>query len=173
MNDLILIAEIKAAANVDAFVLVDSYSDFSERFFKLKKIFIEFFGNVKEFVIEDVKKIDGRFAFKIKGFDTKNDAALLIGKKIFVDEKSSVKLPQDAFFIHDLIASDVYRNNKLLGYVKDVLIMPANDVYVIYDVNKKKDILVPAVKDYVIKIDIAGKRLELKPDCDLLYDDEN
>ncbi|MHB8905921.1 MAG: hypothetical protein ACYC6D_07335, partial [Melioribacteraceae bacterium] len=60
----------------------------------------------------------------------------------------------------------------LLGYIEDVLAYPANDVYVINKIDNKK-ILIPAIKDYILSFDPAKKRLELVPDCDLLYDDEN
>lgn len=172
MNDLILIAVVKSVVNNEGFVAVDSYSDFNERFFVLKNIFIEFFGNSKEFFVEKTEIIDGNIALKIKGFDNAKDAALLIGKKIYVDSQNAVKLNKDTYFIHDLIDSEVYRNGKLLGYLKDVYVLKSNDVYVIKDL-QGKEILLPAVKDYIKNFDPKKKRLELVEDCDLLYDDEN
>lgn len=172
MNELILIAIVRSVLNKEGFVAVDSYSDFNERFFDLKSVFIEFFGNSKEFFVEKTKIIDGRIALKIKGFDSDEDAALLIGKKIFVDSKNAVKLEKDTFFIHDVINSEVYREDKLFGYVKDVFVLKANDVYVIEDLSGRKA-LIPAVKDYIKSFDPKKKRLELVSGCDLLYDDEN
>lgn len=170
MDELVLIAEIKSVANSDTFLAVDSFSDFSERFFELKKIFIEFFGHYKEFTVEDVNEINGRVSIKIKGFDNKDDAQILIGKKIFVDKKDCVVLSEDTFFIHDLIGSEVYRENVLLGIVKDVWKLPSNDVYIIEDKNQK-DIFVPAIKEYIKFFDPLKKRLELIDGCDLLYDE--
>lgn len=172
MEQFFLIAEIKSLQGSDGFVIADSYSDFSERFFLVKSVFIDFFGNRKEFFVEEVKEIDDKFAFKFKGFNTSEDAKILIGKKIYVEEKNSIKLKDNTFFIHDLIGSKVFRKSNLFGYVEDVLVLPANDVYVIKDTNGKK-VLVPAVKDYILKFNPLEKRLELVPDCDLLYDDEN
>lgn len=172
MIDLILIAVVRSVLNSEGFVAVDSYSDFNERFFDLKTVFIEFFGNSKEYIVEKVKYIDDNIALKIKGFDSDKDAALLIGKKIFVDANNAIKLKKDTFFIHDIINSEVYREDKLFGYVKDVLVLKANDVYIIQDLSGK-EILVPAVKDYIKSFDPKKKRLELMPGCDLLYDNEN
>lgn len=172
MEDLILIAVVKSVLNNEGFVAVNSYSDFNERFFELKKVFIEFFGNSKEFIVEKTKLIDGKIALKIKGFNNDKDAALLVGKKVYVDSKNAVKLGKDTYFIHDLIDSKVYRNNILIGQLKDVYVLKSNDVYVIEDINGKK-ILLPAVKDYIKNFDPKKKRLDLVEDCDLLYDDEN
>jgi len=172
VDDLFLIAEVKSVYGTEGFVIIDSFSDFSDRFLKLESVFIEFFGSSKELVVENVKTINGKYAIKFKGFDSKSSADLLIGKKIYVNNESVVKLSDDTYFIHDLIGSQVYKGSEFLGSLEDVLIMPANDVYLIKDLKGKK-ILVPAIKDYIKSFDPKTKKLDLIPDCDLLYDDEN
>jgi 16S rRNA processing protein RimM len=172
VDQYFLIAEIVAVQGSEGDVLIDSYSDFNERFFRLKNAFIEFFGNKKEFIVENVSEFNGIITLKFKGFDTSKDAQILVGKKIFIEDKNSVKLEKDLFFIHDLIGCEVIQDTKRIGKLIDVLILPSNDVYVVEEIDHKK-ILVPAVKDYIKSIDIKRKRLELVPNCDLLYDDEN
>ena len=172
MDDFFLIAEIKAVHGSNGLVLIDSYSDFSERFFKLNSVFIDLFGSKKEFFVENVIEVGGRIALKFKNFNSGDDVKILVGKKIFVEEKNSVKLSKDTYFVHDLIGSEVFRNSKLLGVVEDVLAYPANDVYVIKDIDQK-NLLVPAIKDFIKSFEPLKKRLELVDDCDLLYDDEN
>lgn len=172
MDHFILIAKIVALSGSDGFLVVDSYSDFNERFYDLNKIFIEFFNNKKDFVVEEVHKKKGKLLLKIKGFNSSNDAKIFLGKKIFIDENDSVKLSKNTFFIHDIIGSGVFKNKIHLGSVEDVLILPANDVYVVSD-DKNRKILIPAIKDYIKKIDPVKKRIDLVVDCDLLYEDEN
>lgn len=172
MDDFFLIAEIKAVHSSGGFVLIDSFSDFSERFFKLKSVFIEVFGLKKEFFVENAIEVNGRVALKFKNFDSAEDVKILIGTKIFVDEKNSVKLSKDTYFVHDLIGSGVFRNGSLIGHIEDVLAYPANDVYLIATSDNRK-IMVPAVKDFIKSIEPVKKKIELVDDCDLLYDDEN
>ena len=172
MDDFFLIAEVKAVYGSKGFVLIESYSDFSERFYKLNSVYLEFFSSRKEFFVENIMEVDGNFALKFKGFDNNEDVKFLLGKKIYVDKEHSVKLSADTYFIHDLIGSEVFQRSKLIGLLEDVLILRSNDVYVIRDTEKKK-VLVPAIKNYVQSFDPVKKRLELMPDCDLLYDDEN
>ncbi len=171
MDQYFLIAEVKAVTGSQGYVLIESFSDFSERFFRLKRVYIDFFNNKKDFVVEDVKGFEGKVEIKFRGFDNQQDAKLLIGKKIYVVETDLVKLDKDTFFIHDLIGAEVFRNALLIGHVSDVYLLPANDVYVVTDLNNRK-ILVPAVKDYIHKIDPVKKRLDLVKDCDLLYDED-
>lgn len=172
MDDLFLIAEVKAVYGSNGFVLIDSFSDFYERFFQLNSVHMEVFGSVKKFFVEDVKELNGSFAIKFKGFDSSEDARIFVGKKVYVEKVDAVKLSENVFFIHDVIGSKVYKESKLIGVVEDVLVLPANDVYVVIDLNKRR-ILIPAVGTHVESFDAEEKSLKLVSDCDLLYDDEN
>jgi 16S rRNA processing protein RimM len=155
----------------EGFVKIFSFSDFPERFFNLKRVYIDFFDEKKEFCIERVEKVKDYFLLKFKNFDTNSDAAVFVGKEIFVDSENLVKLPDNYFFIHDLIDSSVFRNNMFFGKIKDVLSYPANDVYVIE--NDGVEILIPAVPDYVESFDPEKKILVLKPGEELYEEDEN
>ena len=172
MDDLFLIAKIKATEGAKGYLLIESFSDFPNRFIKLKNVFAEFFGNIKEFAVEDILYSGEKIALKFKGIDSSDDAKFLLNKNIFIDKNNSVQLDKDTYFIHDVIGSVVYKDLKILGSVEDVLVLPANDVYVVRDLNGKK-ILVPAVKDFIKHFDPDEKRLDLVSDCDLLYDDED
>ena len=171
-DDLILIAEIKNVHGSNGFITIDSFSDFSNRFYELNSVFIEVFGSMKEFFVENVSEVSGRFALKLKGFNSDEDVKILIGKKIYVDKEHSIKLSDDTYFIHDLIGSEVFRDLKRVGIIKDVVLLPANDIYVVED-EKKNRLLIPAIKDYIKNFDANLKRLELVPGCDLFYDDED
>ena len=94
---------------------------------------------------------------------------VLLGKDIFVDENDVVKLPADQYFIHDLIGSSVFRNKILVGKIVDVMVLPANDVYVI-DADGK-EILIPAIKEFVEKFIPSEKKLFLIPEADIDYDE--
>lgn len=171
MEDLFLIAEIKSAFGSYGDVQVESFSDFKERFFDLKKVFVEIFGTRKELYVESVKEIDKKIILKFVGFDSSAQVKNLIGKKLFVDDDGVVKLSDGVYFIHDVIGSSVLHNGNIIGVVEDVLIYPANDVFVIRDHQKRK-ILIAAVKDFIKNFTVEKKLLELADNSELLYDDE-
>jgi 16S rRNA processing protein RimM len=135
-------------------------------------VFVDFFNEKKKFFIEDVKKKKDYFLIKFRNFNSERDVELLIGKEIFIDKDNLVKLPEDQFFIHDLIGSEVYKNDKLLGIIKDVLNLPANDVYVVNDA-EGNELLVPAVKEIILEFNPDTKMLILKPGDDLYETDED
>ena len=172
MSDFFLIAKIVSLKGKDGFVNIISHSDFPDRFYKLDKVYIDFFNDKKEFFVEKVVAQKKQIAFKFRNFDSDKDAQVLIGKDVFVDEEKAIKLPEGSYFVHDLIGSKVFRNGEEFGSLKDVLRFPANDVYVIID-TLGEEILIPAVKDYIESFDREKKILVIKPGDEIYEDDEN
>lgn len=170
MDDFFLIAQIKSTFGDDGSFSVSSFSDFPERFFRLKKIFIEVFGEKKEFVVEKVVQEKNKIVLKLKNFDSIEDIDFLIGCNVFVDGKNVVKLSDDTYFVHDLMGSKVFCGSVFFGELKEVISLPANDVYLIYD-DAGKEYLIPAVKDFIESFDSAAKCLYLKPGMDLEFYD--
>ncbi len=166
-----MVARITSIADNKGFVKIYSYSDFPERFFSLREVFIDFFDSKKKFIVEAVKKNKGDFFIKFRNFDSDNDTRVLLNKEIYVDEKDAVKLPEKVFFIHDLVDSKVFRNEALFGIIKEVLSYPANDVYVIEDVNGR-EILLPALSELIESFDPENKVMILKPG-ESFYEDED
>ncbi len=166
-----MIARITSAADKNGFVKVYSYSDFPERFFSLREVFIDFFDSKKKFIVEEVKKNKNDFFIKFRNFDSDTDTRVLLNKEIYVDEKNLVKLPEKVYFIHDLVDSKVFRNAKLFGIIKEVLSYPANDVYVIEEADGG-EILLPALSELIESFDPEKKVMILKPG-ESFYEDED
>ena len=169
MPEFFLIAKIQSAFNKEGFVRIFAYSDFPERYFNLHKVYIDFSGIKKEFYVEKIKKEKDFFIFKFKNFNSDSDVEVLSGRDIFVDEYDVVELPADQYFIHDIIGSSVYRNEILVGKIVDVMVLPANDVYVM-DADGK-EILIPAIKEFIEKFIPSEKKLFLVPEADINYNE--
>ncbi len=171
MGDLVLIAQIKSVYNSEGFLLIDSFTDFPDRFYDLESAFINIFGVTKKIFIEEVVLEDSIILLKLKNFDDGSSMQALIGAKIFIDEKHLVKLDINTFFIHDLIGSEVFADNLFFGRLTDILSLDANDVYVISD-KDNNEILIPAIKEYILSVDVNKKRIDIiKPE--IIDDDED
>ena len=166
-----MIARITSIADNKGFVKIYSYSDFPERFFSLNEVYIDFFGSKKKFVVEKAKKLKGELYIRFKNFSTEKDTKVLLNREVFVEEKDVIKLPENVYFVHDLIGSTVFRNGKLFGKIEDVLSYPANDVYVIEDSNGG-EILLPALSELIESFDPENKVMMLKPG-ESFYEDED
>jgi 16S rRNA processing protein RimM len=134
-------------------------------------VFIDFFDDKKEFLVEKVDKAKDFFTIKFENFDNDTDVQILVGKDIFVSSEDAVKLPENYFYIHDFPGSRVYRNNMEFGIIKEVLHYPANDVFVIEN-NDGYEVLIPAVVDFIEGYSPEKKILVLKPGGEL-YEDED
>ncbi|GFN36387.1 ribosome maturation factor RimM [Tepidimicrobium xylanilyticum] len=132
------------------------------RFNDLKKVYI---GNNKiEAEIERVKYSKGLTILKFKEFNNINDVLKFKKDYIYIDEKDRVELPDDHFFVFDIIDCTVYTiKGHKVGTVTDVLQMASNDVYVVKDVENGKEYLIPAVKEFVVDIDIKNKKIVIDP----------
>jgi 16S rRNA processing protein RimM len=170
VKDYVLIAKILSVSGKDGFVKILSYSDFPGRFFGLKKVYIDFFGDKKNFNVERVIQKKDSFLLKFFNFNSAEDAEILTGKEIYIDEQEAVQLPEFTFFIHDLIGSTIVEEGRSLGIIKDVLSIPANDVYVV-ETSEGNELLIPALKDNIEKFDPVEKILVLKPGSSL-YDED-
>jgi len=156
----------------DGFVKLKLFSDFPDRFLNLKKVYIDFWGDKKKFIVEDVNDLKGKIIIKFKKFDSPRDSQVLIDREIYVDEKDAVSLPDNHFFVHDLIGSEVVVEKEIIGTISEVIKGKANDVIVI-STDEKKEILVPFVLNFIEKFDAAKKRLILNISKDFLEDDED
>ena len=172
MSEFYLIATVGSAFGKHGAVKIISHSDFPERFFNLSEVYIDFFNKKKLFFVENVVQHNNIFTIKFRNFDSDKDVGILAGKDIFVDEEHLVKLPENHFFIHDLIGSRVVRNDREIGAIKDVLKYPANDIYVVID-DDGKETLIPAVLEFIESFDPVKKILMLKPGEELYDDDES
>jgi len=167
-----LIARIEQTFGKDGFIRIQSFSDFPERFLSLKKVYIDFWGDKKTFYVEDVKDVKGKIIIKFKKFDSLRDSQILIDREVFVDEKDAVSLPENHFFVHDLIDSEVFVMKERIGVVSDLIKSKGNDVLVILN-DEKKEILVPFVLNFIEKFDAAQKKLILNISKDFLEEDED
>ena len=89
------------------------------------------------------------------------DRAIILKNKIVYIDRSDVSLDEGRHFITDIIgllAVDADTGMEL-GSVADVLLLPANNVYLI---KGEREILVPAVPDFVEEINIEAGFIRLR-----------
>ena len=68
-----------------------------------------------------------------------------------INRNKEEKLPEDTYYIVDLIGLDIYtEDGELLGKLDDVFSTGSNDVYVVKD-GVGKQILLPAISDVIKK----------------------
>lgn len=140
-------------------VKVKPFTDDLERFEELKSVLVEKGKELIEMQIEEVKYQQTVVLLKLKGIEDMNMAEKLKGCYLKIKREDARKLPNDTYFIADLIGLNVYTEDGiLLGKVYDIYNNKSNDIYVIKD-ELGKQILLPAIKDVIKHIDIDNEKI--------------
>lgn len=101
---------------------------------------------------------------KFKEYNNINEVEVYKNEYLYIDEKDKISLPDDTYFIFDIIGCKVIdTNNNEIGIVTEVLTNISNDVYVVKDLHSHKEHLIPAVKQFVKKISIEEKKIVIEP----------
>ena len=107
----------------------------------------------------------------LEGVDTVEAAQVLRGKMLYVDRRD-LKLPKGHYLVQDLIGISVVDvdSGVTYGTLTDVSQTGANAVY--HMATDKGEVLIPAIPDVVVRIDLKKDTLYLRPMKGLLDDDE-
>lgn len=158
MDDYLSVGKITSAYGVNGEVKVFPLTDHLDRFYDLDYVYIFEETGKTSLNVETVRFIKNLVIVKFKEINDRNEAEKLRGKLIKITRDNAVKLDDDEYFIKDLLNMKVYTDDqKELGILKDVLKTGANDVYVVK--TDDRDILIPAIKDVIKKVDIKERKM--------------
>lgn len=108
--------------------------------------------------IEEVRVVGGFVYLRFQGIQDPDQANMLRGHYLYVEEEQAVRPPHGAYFIHDIIGLTVVTTDgRVIGRIRDVLVFPANDVWVVEC--GEEEVLLPAIKDVIRQVDIQGGRV--------------
>jgi len=142
-------------------VIVRPITNSPERFNKLKRVFI---GRDEQNAVSmtmtaaNVREQGVRVSLdEVKG---RNEAEGLVGSLIFVSDQERGVLPPETYLVDDVVGMIVVdQSERVVGKVKEVLHMPANDVYVVE--RNGREMMIPAVKEFIKKYDLNQKKLHV------------
>ena len=137
-------------------------TDYPERFKKLKKVFVELRGNTEVHDVENVGFHKQFVLLKLSGIDSMTEAEGYKTGRILIEEKDAVPLEKDEYYVRDLYDMEVFTDQgELLGRITEVFPTGANDVYVVSK-EDTPDLLIPARKDCILNVDVAGRKMMVK-----------
>jgi 16S rRNA processing protein RimM len=152
-------------------ILADLLTDFPERFAERKRLFLVSSetseASTREVSLENQWMHKSRIVMKFAGIDSIDEADTLRGLLVAIPASERAPLPDDSFYIGDLIGCEVFdlASGKTVGVVEDVdreaglLEVKSADGH---------ETLIPFAKAYLAKMDIAGKRIEMRLPAGLL-----
>ena len=154
MIDELQVGVITQTHGIRGEVKVFPTTDDVNRFKKLKEVILDSGKERLILNIEGVKFFKQFVILKFKGYDSINDIEKYKNAKLLVTREKAVKLKKDEYFIADLIGMKVVtENGAAFGTLKDLLETGANDVYIV-ETDDAKEVLIPAIKECILKIDM-------------------
>lgn len=93
---------------------------------------------------------------KLKGVDTMEDAQALRKQTVKIYREDA---PEDVIFAAELEGMEVFAGETPIGTLAEVLDYPGNQVYL---VKGKREYLIPAVKEFILRLDLEGNRMDVK-----------
>ncbi|NLX70909.1 MAG: 16S rRNA processing protein RimM [Clostridiales bacterium] len=142
---------------------VEPLTDNMYRFDYLDQVFLKKGNNqYRPVKIEDRKYGKNFVILKLEGYEDRNQSETLRGEYLWVPRENAVALPEDTYYIADIIGCSVETSNgQLLGHIVRVLKTGSNDVYIVRD-KSKNEILIPALKKVVNKINLVDRKIIVK-----------
>ncbi|WP_338834675.1 Ribosome maturation factor RimM [Moorella humiferrea] len=153
------VGKIVAPHGVHGEVKVEPWTDFPERFRPGLKLLLQLGLETRRVTVAGARPHGRHLLLKLEEVNDCNSAEALRGAVLKVEPWEVEPLPEGRYYIFQLLGSRVYSTDgEFLGTLTDVLATGANDVYVVRG-NNYKEILLPALKDVVLKIDVSRKEI--------------
>ena len=100
----------------------------------------------------------GVLLVKLAGVDARETAAELLHEPLTVSTADTPGLPEDTYYHYQLLDMAVFGpDGSQLGTLTEVLTTGANDVYVV--TNEEAELMVPALADVVVEVDVKAGRM--------------
>ena len=159
LDTLVTIGRVIKAHGLYGEVKVEPLSNISKRFKIVRKITLELkSGELIQFDVEHSRIIGFNVILKLNGKDNREEAEKLRGAYVYVTLDRIAPLDKNSYYSFDLEGLEVFdSSNKKIGIVKRVEQYPANDIIVVE--NETEEILIPAIKEFVVGVDIEAKKL--------------
>jgi 16S rRNA processing protein RimM len=171
-NSLVTVGRILRPHGIRGEVKVVPLTGSPESLTALQSLFIKGVGEEKlQLKIERLRIRQDRVILKLSDFDNRSQAESLRNAELLARKQDLPSLPEGHYYIHELVGLTVKTmQGEKIGTICDVIQTPAQDVYVI-DAGEK-EIMIPAVKQFVKRINIQKNEMWIDPIEGLIESDE-
>ena len=161
MEQRLRVGVIASTHGIRGEVKVFPTTDSATRFKKVKEVILATKEGERTLTIESVKFFKKFAILKFAGVDNINEIEPYKGCELYVDRAYAQRLGRNEYYIADLLGLEVVQDTgRRLGSIRDVMETGANDVYVV-SMEDGRELLIPAIKQCILKVDIEAGRMEV------------
>ena len=167
----IAVGEIVGAFGIRGEVKVLPQTDFPDRFARTPTLYL---GDARApRAVQSARQHQRIVLLKLDGIDDETAAQRLRGLTLWIPESERTPLADNQFYLHDVVGLKVVHvNGQPLGEVVDFITGSGNDLFVIRAMPGGRDVLLPAVREFIRELDIPGGVLRVDP-IPGLFDDQS
>ncbi len=152
-------------------VSIYSYAETPESFQKISALYVEGENGTTELPIEEARRHKKGILLRFKGRDRIEDVEDLVGLTLYMNKKELPPLEEGEYYWHELIGMEVLTDTgRTVGNLERIFDIGSHDVYVV--TKEGREVLIPAVREVVRKVDVAGRRMFIHPVEGLLTEDD-
>jgi 16S rRNA processing protein RimM len=152
----VVVGHVAKAHGIRGEVAVEVRSDNPERFVDGARLFT---GGGRSLTIERAHAHGARMLVKFDGVEDRGGAEALRGQELVVPESWLPELDDGEYWPFQLEGCAVVtESGRSLGSISEVIVNPANDLWVATD-DAGGETLVPAIRDVIVEVDIAARRV--------------
>ncbi|MEA5057305.1 MAG: ribosome maturation factor RimM [Anaerotignum propionicum] len=127
------------------------------RFERLKEVIVEIRGKREIFHIQKVAYHKQFVLLTVKEITDINVAELYKNGTIIIPDSAAIPLEEDEYYTRDLYGLKVItEDGEALGELTKIYVTGANDVYGVKKSPEDKELLIPAIKDCIKKVDLEA-----------------
>ncbi len=160
-QNYVAVGQIVGPHGIRGEVKVEPMTDFPERFRKGARVFLGAATNATDVVATEIaaaRPHQGRWLVLFSSIKDRNTAETLRDQYVLIPEADLMPLGEHENYAHDLIGLDVVTTDGLaLGKLVEILFTSANDVYIVR--GQSGETLIPATRDVVVSVDLAGRQM--------------
>ncbi len=103
--------------------------------------------------LERIRPFKNMMILSFNGYSDINQVLPFKGKYLLVDETALSELPEDMYYIHDLLGLKLFQHGHQIGILSNVIENSGNDIYVV-ESPEGGSFMIPAVKEFIKEVNL-------------------
>ena len=144
-------------------VLLDT--DFVEERFAVgnQLLIVDGQKSVAQVTVANFRPQKGAYVVGFEEYQSINQVEVFKGLELAIDQADQAPLEEDSYYHHQIIGLEVFdQEGQVVGVIKDIMPLPANDVWVVKPAHAGKEILLPFIEDVVKEVDLDNQRVVIE-----------
>ncbi|WP_320171362.1 ribosome maturation factor RimM [Maridesulfovibrio sp.] len=162
--DMLVVAEVVKPHGLRGEVCIESHADSPFLFDEVPCLYLGKKGQKpRRFLVLSSRKHKGRLLLTLKGIDGRDQAESLRGMDVMVREADLPAVAEDEVYMYELEGMAVeLRDGTEVGTISNFIVAPGQETWVITSPTGK-EILFPAVEEFVLSVDLDAEKVVVDP----------